>query len=65
MNIFHAQSLLKEYLQPFAQKKQTIGFVPTMGALHNGHLSLLKKSLQQMAEELIFNPLKSLTMQKI
>ncbi len=47
MNIFHAQSLLKEYLQPFAQKKQTIGFVPTMGAIHNGHLSLLQRALNE------------------
>lgn len=47
MNVFHAQSLLKQYLQPFKQAKQTLGFVPTMGAIHNGHLSLLQKALNE------------------
>jgi pantoate--beta-alanine ligase len=44
MLVFNKKSELITFLKPFLEQNKTIGFVPTMGALHLGHLSLLEKS---------------------
>jgi pantoate--beta-alanine ligase len=47
MIIFRERAELSAYLSALRLQQQSIGFVPTMGALHEGHLSLLQAAARQ------------------
>ena len=46
MFVFKKVKDLQKYIQQKKNKGDIVGFTPTMGALHNGHMSLLKISQQ-------------------
>lgn len=53
MKIFEKQAELKSFLKSISTKNSTLGFVPTMGALHDGHLSLLRQSIENNTVSII------------
>jgi pantoate--beta-alanine ligase len=46
MQVFHTVNGLREILRKHRNGGQKIGFVPTMGNLHDGHLALIKQAKQ-------------------
>lgn len=47
MHVFQTQKELQIEINQAKNQSKKIGFVPTMGALHKGHLSLLEQSLSE------------------
>lgn len=59
MIIVHSESALSKYLQSLHLNPNKVGFVPTMGALHLGHLSLVesaKKFSDHVVVSIFVNP---------
>lgn len=47
MEIITSKAALTEHINSLVESKKVIGFVPTMGALHNGHLQLVKRCVSE------------------
>lgn len=46
MQVYREASAIHQYVNNLRQQGHSVGFVPTMGALHKGHLSLIEAALK-------------------
>ncbi|MDQ0595452.1 pantoate--beta-alanine ligase [Chryseobacterium ginsenosidimutans] len=47
MEVLKSKKVLQDFIERQKEMGKKIGFAPTMGALHNGHLSLYKKAREE------------------
>ena len=53
MRIFQSVDEMQSYSASLRSNGVNIGLVPTMGAFHDGHLSLIRKSLESTDETIV------------